>query len=67
MENTSNQSAHFVKVKSIKKLPAQAVYNLEVEDTHCFSVNGGIIVHNCEDAARYLCKTLITPRRLATI
>jgi hypothetical protein len=23
------------------------VYNLEVEDVHCFSINGGAIVHNC--------------------
>ena len=59
--------ARYVRIKKIKKLPAEPVYNMEVEDTHCFAVNNGIIVHNCEDATRYLCKTLMTPRRLATI
>ena len=30
------------------------VYNMEVEDTHCFAVtNSKIIVHNCMDAMRY--------------
>ena len=61
------RTAHYVKIKQIRKLPAQPVYNMEVENTHCFAVNGGIIVHNCEDATRYLCKTLYTPRRLATL
>jgi len=26
------------------------VYNMEVENTHCFAVNGGYIVHNCRYA-----------------
>lgn len=34
------------------------VYNMEVEEYHNFSVNGGIIVHNCMDAARYFVKTM---------
>lgn len=33
------------------------VYNMEVSGTHCFSVNGGIIVHNCMDAMRYFVMT----------
>lgn len=57
----------YERIKFIRRLPPEPVYNLEVEDTHCFAVNGGIIVHNCEDATRYLCKTLYTPRRLATL
>jgi hypothetical protein len=40
-------------IKSITKLEREEVYNLEVEDTHCFSVNGGIIVHNSIDAFKY--------------
>lgn len=63
----SCKECHVVRIKQIRKLPAQPVYNMEVENTHCFAVNGGIIVHNCEDATRYLCKTLYTPRRLATL
>ncbi len=32
------------------------VYNMEVEDTHCFSVNGGYIVHNCRYATEHIWK-----------
>ncbi|GBR73956.1 hypothetical protein NO1_1212 [Candidatus Termititenax aidoneus] len=28
----------------------QDVYNLEVPDTECFAVNGGLIIHNCRYA-----------------
>lgn len=39
------------------------VYNMEVEDTHDFAVNGGVIVHNCYDACRMvLMKNPIAPR-----
>lgn len=42
-----------VKVKSITRVPNADVYNLEVEDVHCFAVSkSNIIVHNC-DAMRY--------------
>lgn len=41
-------------VKSITKDIIQDVYCLEVPETHALSVNGGIIVHNC-DVLRYLC------------
>ena len=34
-------------VKSIKPIGYADVYNMEVEDHHNFSVNGGLIVHNC--------------------
>lgn len=33
------------------------VFNLEVEHTHAFSVNNGLIVHNCADDTRYVCMT----------
>ncbi len=41
------QSTSKVKIKSIKVKGIEDVYNMEVEDTHCFSINGGYIVHNC--------------------
>ncbi|MDK1716621.1 hypothetical protein [Dellaglioa algida] len=31
----------------------QNVYNMEVEDHHNYSVDGGLIIHNCIDATRY--------------
>lgn len=34
-------------VKSIKPIGYADVYNMEVENHHNFSVNGGFIVHNC--------------------
>ena len=40
----------------IKRITVQndpePVYDLYVKTTHCFSVNGGLIVHNC-DSLRY--------------
>lgn len=51
-----NAQTNYVKIKSIKKVGREPVYNMEVDDTHCFAVNG-LIVHNCMDAARYLCET----------
>lgn len=41
----------YIKIKSIvEEEEPEDVYNLEVEDTHCFAVNGGYIVHNCRYA-----------------
>lgn len=40
-----------VKIKKIvKNSKRQDVYNMEVKDTHNFSVNNGYIVHNCRYA-----------------
>lgn len=37
-----------MRVKSITKVKTREdVYDLEVPATHCFAVNGGVIVHNC--------------------
>ena len=44
------------KVKRIIPDGIEDVYNMEVEDHHNFSVNGGFIVHNCLDALRYACE-----------
>lgn len=52
------------KIKSIKYVGKDDVYNMQVKDNHNYSVNGGLIIHNC-DALRYFVKTIIKPRRLA--
>lgn len=41
------------KIKSIKYIGKQDVYNMEVKEHHNFSVSGGLIVHNSIDALRY--------------
>lgn len=41
------QKVSKIKIKSIKYKDSQDVYNMEVQNTHCFAVNGGYIVHNC--------------------
>lgn len=41
------QNIKKVKIKSIKYKGIEDVYNMEVPTTHCFSINGGYIVHNC--------------------
>ena len=46
----------FIEIDSIEYLGKEDVYNMEVEDHHNFSVNGGFIVHNCLDALRYACE-----------
>ncbi|RTK92967.1 MAG: hypothetical protein EKK64_10950 [Neisseriaceae bacterium] len=46
-------AVNFVKVKRIKKISPQPVYNMEVEKVQNFSINSGLIVHNCWDAIRY--------------
>ena len=35
------------KVKAVKYIGKQDVYNMEVEKYHNFSINGGLVVHNC--------------------
>lgn len=32
---------------------------MEVDGTHCFAVNGGLIVHNCMDDIRYFANTIL--------
>lgn len=41
------------KVIEIKPIGSEDVYNMEVETHHNFSVNGGLIVHNCFDGLGY--------------
>ena len=41
-----------MKVKSISHAGKADVFNMEVEDTHDFVIQGGVISHNCADAVR---------------
>lgn len=40
-------------VERIRFAGVEPVYNMEVETTHAFSIEGGLISHNCIDALRY--------------
>ena len=52
-----------VKVKSIKPAGKADVYNMEVETTHSFVVQNGVVAHNCYDETRYfLMSRPIAPR-----
>lgn len=51
---------NYVKIKKIKKIANEDVYNMEVSEHHNFAVNGGYIVHNCMDALRYATSDLTT-------
>lgn len=46
-----------MKIKSIRYAGKMDVYNMEVDDTHDFVVQGGVISHNCADETRYMCMT----------
>lgn len=52
------------KVKTIEYVGKADVYNMCVDKYHNFSVEGGIILHNC-DALRYYVNTAIQQRRIA--
>lgn len=43
-----------MKVKSITYQGKADVYNMTVEDTHDFVIQGGVVAHNC-DEIRYFC------------
>ena len=42
------------KIKSIKSIGKQPVYNMTVDDVHNYMIQGNVIVKNC-DALRYFC------------
>lgn len=45
-----------MKLLRIETHKNEDVYNLEVEDTHCFAATkSNIIIHNCVDSLRYGC------------
>lgn len=67
LEVAQTTGVSFAKIKKIRRLPAEPVYNMEVEQHHNFAVNGGLIVHNCIDSLRYAAEPLIGMRRLQTM
>ena len=67
LEAVQTTGVSFAKIKKIRRLPAEPVYNMEVEQHHNFAVNGGLIVHNCIDSLRYAAEPLIGMRRLQTM
>ena len=42
-----------MKVVRITPVGRRDVYNMEVNETHDFVIQGGVISHNCADEARY--------------
>ena len=58
--NTKKQNdVHLVGIAKIEIEPNEDVYNMEVMGTHNFSVNGGVIDHNCMDDIRYFVNTVL--------
>ena len=56
-----------MKINSIKEVGYGPVYNMEVDDVHCYPVTeSDIIVHNC-DAARYMCMRLKDKHNVANV
>lgn len=56
-----------MKIKSITSAGLADVFNMEVEDTHDYVVNGGFVAHNCYDATRYfLMDHPIAPKKKPT-
>lgn len=49
-----------MKIKTIEVIENQDVYNMFVDKYNNFSINGGIVVHNC-DALRYFCNMRTAP------
>lgn len=54
-----NAGIEFAGIKAVRECGTEPVYNMEVKRFHNFSVNGGIIVHNCMDDIRYFCFTIL--------
>lgn len=57
---------NFVTIAAIRPAGREPVYNMEVDGYHNFSVNGGVIVHNCMDMTRYFCATIMRREVRAT-
>ena len=56
---------NYVKIKKIEKIANEDVYNMEVNKHHNFAINGGYIVHNCMDAARYAVSEVKPPLQIS--
>ena len=59
----TNKEVKYSKVKSVKYAGKSDVYNMEVQTYHNFSVNNGLIVHNCIDALRYSMQDEMTSKQ----
>lgn len=57
----------FVPVKAVRSAGREPTYNMEVDGFHNFSVNDGIVVHNCVDALRYVISTTIPHWRFGEV
>ena len=49
----------YVGIQDIRPCGEQPVYNMEVDQYHNFSVNGGVIVDNGRDETRYFAMTIL--------
>lgn len=49
----------YVRIKAIRPVGIEPVYNMEVDEYHNFAINGGVIVHNCMDSMRYYVQTIL--------
>ena len=47
----------YVGIKKIEKIESDYVYDITVENTHCFFANG-LLVHNCQHVASPTCQTI---------
>lgn len=54
-----------MRIKSVVPAGKADVYNMEVEDTHSFVIQGGVISHNCADEVRYFCMSRPIEPRIA--
>ena len=51
-----------MRIKSIRYSGKMDVYNMEVDETHDFVIQGCVISHNCADETRYMCMSRpVTP------
>ena len=52
-----------MRIKSITLAGKADVFNMEVDDTHDFVIQGGVVAHKCPDETRYFCMSRpIKPR-----
>lgn len=56
--NDQNILKEWKPILEIKRVGTEMVYDIEVQDTHCFFANG-ILVHNCHHASAKTCKDVI--------
>lgn len=54
-----------MRVKSVCYAGKADVFNMEVDDTHDFVIQGGVISHNCADEVRYFCMSRPIKPRIA--